>query len=196
MNDNYLWDRSGEPDPEIQKLEDILGTLRYQPRALEIPPNLQVGRRRNFFLPLTIAATIAFVAVVLGLWFSFNRRQAPASVANNNSPVDQPAKLTTPRNPDKQVQPDTQVQIAKVVKSPRQSGVQKQREAPRNLQARNQNSFNPTAVRQPTLTPEELAEKEQVLVALRLVSTKLNLAQRRTQGGPQLNTIRNQHKIG
>jgi hypothetical protein len=193
MNDNYLWDRSGEPDPEIQKLEDILGTLRYQPRALEIPPNLQVGRRRNFFLPLTIAATIAFVAVVLGLWFSFNRRQAPASVANNNSPVDQP---TTPRSPDKQVQPDTQVQIAKVVKSPRQSGVQKQREAPRSLQARNQNSFNPTVVRQPTLTPEELAEKEQVLVALRLVSIKLNLAQRRTQGGPQLNTIRNQHKIG
>jgi hypothetical protein len=50
--------------------------------------------------------------------------------------------------------------------------------------------------RQPQLTTEELAEKEQVLVALRLVSAKLNLAQRKTQGFPQLNTIRNQHKIG
>ena len=46
------------------------------------------------------------------------------------------------------------------------------------------------------LTPEEIAEKEQVLIALRLVSAKLNLAQRRTQGGPALNIIRNQHKIG
>jgi hypothetical protein len=35
-----------------------------------------------------------------------------------------------------------------------------------------------------------------VLVALRLVSAKLNLAQRKTQGAPQLNTIRNQHKMG
>ena len=42
----------------------------------------------------------------------------------------------------------------------------------------------------------ELAEKEQVLVALRLVSFKLNVAQRRTQGTPQINPIRNQHRIG
>ena len=187
MNDNYLWDRSGEPDPEIQKLEEILGTLRYQPRELAIPPNLQVGRRRNFFLPVTIAAAIACVAVVLGLWFSFNRRQAPVLVVNN-TPIDQPA---TPR-----VNPNNQVQIKNTVESPRQTGVQKHREAPRNLQARNQSSFTRTVIRQPKLTPEELAEKQQVLVALRLVSAKLNLAQRRTQGVPQLNTIRNQHKIG
>jgi hypothetical protein len=51
-------------------------------------------------------------------------------------------------------------------------------------------------VREPQLTPQELAEKEQLLVALRLVSAKLNVAQRRTQGTPQLNPIRNQHKIG
>jgi len=34
----------------------------------------------------------------------------------------------------------------------------------------------------PQLTPAELAEKEQVLVALRLVSFKLNVAQRKAQG--------------
>jgi hypothetical protein len=41
-----------------------------------------------------------------------------------------------------------------------------------------------------------LAEKEQLLIALRLVSAKLNLAQRRTQVAPQPDTIRNQRKIG
>jgi hypothetical protein len=48
----------------------------------------------------------------------------------------------------------------------------------------------------PSLTEEELAQKEQVLIALRLVSAKLNLAQRKAQGLPQVNAIRNQHKIG
>jgi hypothetical protein len=47
----------------------------------------------------------------------------------------------------------------------------------------------------PVLTAEELAQKEQVIVALRLVSFKLNLAQRKAQGLPQINSIRN-HKIG
>src|SRR6267143_5363943 len=75
MEDNYLWDRSGEPDPAIQELEAILGTLRYQPRPLEIPHHIQPGRQRSFFPALAIAAAIALFAILLGLWFSFNRRQ-------------------------------------------------------------------------------------------------------------------------
>jgi len=191
MNDNYLWDRSGEPDPEIQKLEEILGTLRYQPRTLAIPPNLHLGRRRNLFPVMAIAAAIALLAVVLGLWLNFNRRQAPAFQATTTPPVVQPSQPATP-TPSR----DDRASIATLVKSPKQISVPKQREVARKLQARNSSSSTRTVIRQPELTPEELAEKEQVLVALRLVSAKLNLAQRRTQGVPQLNIIRNQHKIG
>ena len=191
MNDDYLWDRSGEPDPEIQKLEETLGTLRYQPQPLEIPHDIQMGRRRKFFPALAIAAAMALVAVLLGVWFGFNRRQTPAFEAKNTSPIDQPTNPPpSPGNPDKQIAAPT------VVKSPKQTGIQKHREPPRNLLARNRISVPRTVIRQPELTPEELAEKQQVLVALRLVSAKLNLAQRKTQGVPQLNTIRNQHKIG
>ena len=32
MNDDYLWDRSGEPDPEIERLEGTLAPLRYRHR--------------------------------------------------------------------------------------------------------------------------------------------------------------------
>jgi hypothetical protein len=191
MEDNYLWDRSGEPDPEIQKLEELLGTLRYQPRALEIPHHIQVGRRRSFLPAIAIAAAIALLAVLLGLWFNFNRRQAPALEAEKPLPVYQP--LTPALSP---VKPDNPPAIAIFVKSPRRTGIEKHRAAPRNLEARNQNSMTRTATGQPELTAEELAEKEQVLVALRLVSYKLNLAQRKTQGMPQPNPIRNQHKIG
>jgi len=192
MNDNYLWDRSGEPDPEIQELEEILGTLRYQPRALEIPPHVQLGRRRSFFPAMAIAAAIALFAVLLGLWFSFNRRPAPTSEAKNGSQIVQPAKSTPPPT-SKSGNP---TEDAATVNQPAQAGVQKHREGPRNLLARNQRRISRPANRQPELTTEELAEKEQVLVALRLVSYKLNLAQRKTQGVPQLNQIRNQHKIG
>ena len=52
MNDDYLWDKTGQPDPEIQQLEEILGTLRYQPKPLVLP------RQRNYFPLLAIAASI------------------------------------------------------------------------------------------------------------------------------------------
>ncbi len=47
MNDDYLWDRTGEPDPEIQQLEQALGTLRHQPQRFEIPASLMVARKRS-----------------------------------------------------------------------------------------------------------------------------------------------------
>jgi hypothetical protein len=37
MNDDYLWDGSGEPDPEIQKLENTLAKFRHQGQAPEFP---------------------------------------------------------------------------------------------------------------------------------------------------------------
>ncbi len=61
MNEEYLWDKSGEPDPQIQELEQILAPLRYQPRPLVIP------QRRNYF-PLAIAASILLVLFAGVLW--------------------------------------------------------------------------------------------------------------------------------
>src|SRR6185295_11231166 len=76
---DYLWDRSGEPDPEVQQLEAILGTLRYQPRALEIPAGIQVGRERRFFRSsaprVAIAAAIAALLLGIGLFLGLQRLQ-------------------------------------------------------------------------------------------------------------------------
>jgi hypothetical protein len=193
MEDNYLWDRSGEPDPEVQKLEEILGTLRYQPQPLRIPKDIRVGRRRSFFPTMAIAAVIVLLAVLLGLWFSFHRRQtAPAFEAKRDSQVDQRTTKTPP-----QITPETQASRTPIVDSSKPTNSQKRhRESARNILASNKGGGNRVEIRQPELTAQELAEKEQVLVALRLVSAKLNLAQRKAQGLPQLNTIRNQHKIG
>ena len=74
-NEDYLWDRSGDPDPDVQQLEEILGTLRYQPRPLEIPaaPN----RFSKLYRGFAIAAAIALVAIGLSLWVGIQRRQSP-----------------------------------------------------------------------------------------------------------------------
>jgi hypothetical protein len=192
MKDNYLWDRSGEPDPELQKLEDILGSLRYQPQPLEIPTDIRVGHRRSFFPPLAMAAAIGLFAVILGLWFYFSRT---ASTPTNLEarPASQPKQNAI--ESQSTVASDNGSSQTAPVKSPG-NNQKPDRTSGRDLVATHRKRPIRKEESQPVLTPQELAEKEQVLIALRLASFKLNLAQRRTQGTSPLNTIRNQHKIG
>jgi cytoskeletal protein RodZ len=188
MDNNYLWDRSGEIDPEIQQLEETLGALRYRAQPLKIPAHLQIGSRRRLHPAMAIAAAIALVAIAFGLWFAFKQHQVtPRFQVKQDS---QPA----PKQVEKeQPQPNNQPQQAFVKKDLNSPDSQKRhRELSRTLQVRNRVRIPAL----PALTAEELAEREQVLVALRLVSFKLNVAQRRTQGLPAPNSIRNQHKIG
>jgi FecR-like protein len=45
MPDRWLWDRSGEPDPEVQKLEGLLGRLRHEAQPLELPEKARAPGR-------------------------------------------------------------------------------------------------------------------------------------------------------
>ena len=185
MNDNYLWDRTGEPDAEVQELEELLGSLRYQPRPLELPVAVNIGRRRTF-IPIAIAAAIALLMIGTGLWVRF---------ANSNQrPVEQAIQGPQPVGPE-EIAPAPKEQL--VTSSPRPELTERspeRRKVNQNLMALSKR--RPIQAAAPALSPEELAQKEQVLIALRLVSAKLNLAQRKAQGLPQVNSIRNQHKIG
>ena len=87
MNDDYLWDKSGEPDPEVQQLEQVLGTLRYQPRPLQIPEELLVPRKRLHFSVLAIAASIALMILAGGIWMKLHRRPATEVAAAPTNPV-------------------------------------------------------------------------------------------------------------
>ena len=188
-DDNYVWDRSGEADPEIQQLEETLGALRYQPQPLRIPAHLQIQRRR--FGPLmAIAAAMALVAIALGLWFAFKqRRAAPSLEVNQKAP---PAlKAIENQQPNPQPKGEPEQAFVNPNFNPRRSQ-KRHREPAHTLQAR----ANVPTPAPPRLTPAELAQKEQVLVALRLLSVKLNVAQRKAQSLPAPNSIRNQHKIG
>lgn len=88
MNDDYLWDKSGEPDPQIQQLEEILGTLRYQAKPLQLP------RRRNYFPWLAIAAAIVITLLAGGLWLRIQNQDAQipsVAIAQPQAPIIGPA---------------------------------------------------------------------------------------------------------
>jgi hypothetical protein len=157
MNEDYLWDKSGEPDPQIQELEEILAPLRYQPRPLALP------QRRNY-VPLAIAATVLIALMAGALWLTqkpVQREQAKSvpsvpSVYKEETPAPEVVENTS--TPSKPIR--------------RRNRVFTKREH-----------------------QEAVAAKEQLMLALRVASEKLKLAQQRTQGASP-NQIKNQHKVG
>src|SRR5687767_743208 len=97
MKDDYLWDKTGERDPEIQELEQVLGTLRYQPKELQIPAHIRPHRKSYLTRGLAIAAVVALVVLGLGIWKATNRVAKPEVVAEvKPSTVENPVKESTP----------------------------------------------------------------------------------------------------
>jgi len=183
MNDEYLWDKSGEPDPEIQQLEQVLGSLRYQPQPLELPDNVKPVRRNRYLPLLAIAATLALALLAGALWL---RAKTDSKSGPHNavitpatpSPVN-PAEKKNEELPTREDNSRSTDQDRKVF------AVNRQRRTKRSLPALSK-----------TERAEALEAKKELIVALRLASEKLNLAQRKANGPATPGQIRNQHKIG
>jgi FecR protein len=84
MNENYLWDASGTPDPEIQRLESLLADFRGAEPALVLPAELVAApsKFRGVFvhlvsLPRLAAAAAILIAVGLTLFFTLHPKTAP-----------------------------------------------------------------------------------------------------------------------
>jgi hypothetical protein len=73
--DQYLWDRTGTPDPEVVRLESLLEPLRQPDERFQIPPNSAAPRTRHFLARRgTLAALAAAVALGAGMaWYMLNR---------------------------------------------------------------------------------------------------------------------------
>jgi len=73
VNDQYLWDKSGPPDPDIEKLERVMGTLRFRgtapifPSAIEFPAPRQSAFFPRRWLRFGLAAAFAITLVAAGL---------------------------------------------------------------------------------------------------------------------------------
>lgn len=183
MNDDYLWDKTGEPDPEIQELEQILGTLRYQAQPLKLPRELSVPRRRNYFPLLAIAASVLLALIAAGVWLRVRNHSEPQPQEARALPAPAAVEEKTPAQQTATV--DQNTPLGKP--APRKEGV-----------GVNNRRSNRTVA--PMLAKREreeaLAAKQQLMLALRLASEKLNLVQRKTQTPTPPNQIKNQHRVG
>ena len=67
MKDDYLWDGSGEPDPEVQKLESMLGRFRHDRPApsFEQIADVRPAKQRWGFFSLRWSYQLGAVAAVL-----------------------------------------------------------------------------------------------------------------------------------
>ena len=65
--DDYLWDRSGEPDGDVERLESLLGTLRSKTSPPELSERPVAAPRRFAQRWLPLAAAFAILAV--GGWW-------------------------------------------------------------------------------------------------------------------------------
>ena len=81
---DYLWDKSGEPDPEILKLEAALTEFRHA-GPVPVLPEIAPYRRRIFFtgrlrsIPVLSATAAAIAAIVAFFYFAQTRK--PPSIA-------------------------------------------------------------------------------------------------------------------
>lgn len=86
MND-YLWDRSGEPDPEVMRLERMLGRYGH---ARQEPPELRPApRRRRTWLALAASILVAFglLAAAIGVRFQWSSGTPWEIVSYSGSPM-------------------------------------------------------------------------------------------------------------
>ena len=79
---DYLWDKTGEADKDVKRLEGLLGEFRHRPRALELPAevgghDISQFRAPRLFRPAWLAVAAALLLVVLaGALFVLRRGAA------------------------------------------------------------------------------------------------------------------------
>ena len=91
---DYLWDGSGEPDPDVARLESLLAPLRHRGLAPALPPRVPTRRVMRLIVPaLSMAAGLLLVAA--GAWVVFGMVRSGWSVQSlAGTPVVDGAPLT------------------------------------------------------------------------------------------------------
>lgn len=108
MKEDYLWDGTGEPDPEVERLEQMLSVYKYQPKPLELP-----ARPTTWFSPRLAAAAALILMAVAGLWVFINKdNQTPPTISRDNNAVEQRA-IEPEAAPQKQTDAIAREEISK-----------------------------------------------------------------------------------
>lgn len=82
MSDDYLWDGSGKPDRDVEKLEQMLGQFRQDvppPDFSQVPAKVRAFPRRRTYAWMAVAAAV--LVVVVGLRYASRQQAATLYVA-------------------------------------------------------------------------------------------------------------------
>jgi len=82
---DYLWDKSGEPDPQIQRLEALLQEFQ-QDQPIPVFPSVNLGQRwkwtpRGMRFAPAMAAAAVIVAAAVAIYVTHQKTTAPANLA-------------------------------------------------------------------------------------------------------------------
>ena len=169
MNKDYLWDKTGE-DMEIEGLESLLASLRYQPTA---PPALPVAfelttatKAPGWKFSLTFAVPACLlIAVFAGFWMT---RQTPQlRVVNEVNEIQPPIASHDPISETDESEPKkTTPKLVRTVFTP--GSKKKARTA---IRAK----YRKPSPKLDTLTSEERFAYDQLMLALSITGSKLKV---------------------
>jgi hypothetical protein len=201
---DYLWDKTGEVDAEAERLEELLGQLRFQPRTFEVPATLPVTVRRapravsHFsWARLAVAASLILVALA-GAWLVMTRQrandvpaglvhQAPSTNAATPQPTQQEVAVAPPTVEQQKPVQKTVVKHdsnetatgRNVNRHPRReefsASVERHGVLPRHSTERELNAPRGETA---AVTPQEREAMEKFMLAMKVTSEKLNYAER------------------
>jgi len=198
---DYLWDKTGEPEEDVEQLEQLLGALKYQPRPLEIPATVLPARSHMIFSRPRLALAASLVLMLLtGVWLvamrQGEREMGQPLVATKANPPEEKKQeaakraeiaMNAPTTPINRVSEPTSrkdrtgiIRAAATAKSRRMS--------PRLMAKEKRQILPPRGAEQVVRQREQIAvtkegreATEKLMLALRLASAKLNYAQREVQ---------------
>jgi hypothetical protein len=90
VSDDYLWNRTGEPDAEIEHLETLLERFGHRRESKELPEFAYAARRRRMRWALWVPTAVAAMAIVIifaVVWLP-HRPPAPAGSSNHGWTVE------------------------------------------------------------------------------------------------------------
>jgi hypothetical protein len=201
MKEDYLWDKSGEPDAEIAELEQTLGRLRYKRPVEPQPlPTTSRTRLRPLFSPaFAIAATLVILLLAGGLWLGLRRANntggRDAAAVDKTPGISQPAPVVSgPPPPTGTVKPIGDNVAEREIKesinpSPLlRRNIHRVPNEQRQTLAQAQTVNNARRIRREEIARGQEA-KAQLIKALLITSDKLNEVQKKIQETQERNPI-------
>jgi FecR protein len=93
VSDDYLWGKTGKPEPEIQRLETLLGRFRHRRETMEVPAFVYLPKEARTHWALWVAgvvAAVAIVAIFVVVWLP-HWRTAPTGISEQGWTVERMA---------------------------------------------------------------------------------------------------------